>query len=250
MINPDLAAVLAITITCLIVFILARLAVRNLSVTKPSKVQNFMEWVVEFVQGLIKDTQDYKKGKIYLSLATTLILFIFVANLVGLPFYVTSEHHTTSTFLGHDIVSQAELDEAHAKGHEEVELIWWKSPTADLSVTAGLAFTIFLVIHIEGLRRNRKHYLKHYFKPFPVFFPVNILETFSKPLTLALRLFANIYAGEVLISTIVKAGLLGIPLMAVWQGFSVFVAAIQAFLFTILSLVYIGEATIHEEEHA
>lgn len=247
MLNPDLAAILAITITCLLVFIFARLAVRNLSVTNPSKVQNFLEWIVEFVQGLIKDTQDYKKGKIYLSLATTLILFIFVSNLVGLPFFVTTEHEKPLTMLGHDIVTQADIDHAVEDGHHGAELIWWKSPTADLSVTAGLALTIFLVIHIEGLRRNRKHYLKHYFKPFPVFFPVNILETFSKPLTLALRLFANIYAGEVLISTIVGAGVFGIPLMMVWQGFSIFVAAIQAFLFTILSLVYIGEATIHEE---
>ncbi|MBC8079263.1 MAG: F0F1 ATP synthase subunit A [Gorillibacterium sp.] len=250
MLNIDLASFLAIVVTCLVIFILARLAVRNLSVTNPSKVQNFMEWIVEFVQGVIANTQDFKKGKIYLSLATTLILFIFVSNLIGLPLDITTEHHEPLSAFGYDIVSQEDIDHGIAEGHEGAEVSWWKSPTADLSVTAGLAATIFAVIHFEGLRRNRKHYLKHYFKPFWFFFPINILETLAKPLTLALRLYANIYAGEVLIATILGAGIYGIPLMIVWQGFSLFVAAIQAFLFTILTMVYIAGSTIHDEEHA
>ena len=88
--NIDLSAVLMLTVTVLIVFLLVRLCVRNLSVENPSKVQNFMEWVVEFVQNLIASAMPLSKGKHYITLGLTLILFIFVANLLGLPFSVIS----------------------------------------------------------------------------------------------------------------------------------------------------------------
>jgi F-type H+-transporting ATPase subunit a len=100
-----------------------------------------------------------------------------------------------------------------------------------------------------GLKTNRKHYLKHYFEPFWFFFPLNLIKEISKPLTLGLRLYANIFAGEVLIATILMAGVFGTPLLVAWQGFSIFVGAIQAFLFTILTMVYISQATVHEENH-
>src|SRR4051794_38651453 len=87
----DLSAVLMLVISSVIVFVLVMLSVRNLSVENPSKLQNFMEWVVEFVQGLISSAMDLKKGKPYISLGLTLILFIFVSNLLGLPFSVITE---------------------------------------------------------------------------------------------------------------------------------------------------------------
>jgi F-type H+-transporting ATPase subunit a len=79
--------------------------------------------------------------------------------------------------------------------------------------------------------------------------PINLIETISKPVTLALRLFANIYAGEVLIATILMLGWVGTPFLIAWQGFSIFVGAIQAFLFTMLTMVYISQAAIHDEDH-
>jgi F-type H+-transporting ATPase subunit a len=78
--------------------------------------------------------------------------------------------------------------------------------------------------------------------------PLNIIENLAKPVALAIRLFANIFAGEVLITVILKLGILSIPFLAVWQGFSIFVGALQAFIFTILTMVYIAQMTIHEEE--
>ncbi|MEO3947214.1 F0F1 ATP synthase subunit A [Gorillibacterium sp. CAU 1737] len=246
----DVAGVLTILVACIIVFVLARLSVRNLSVTRPSKLQNFLEWVVEFVQGMVASTQDMKTGKKYVSLGMTLIMFIFISNLLGLPLLVTTEHHEPLIVAGQTLVSQEVIDTAIAKGHHGAEISWWKSPTADLSITAGLALVVFLIIHFQGATKNTRHYLKHYFEPYFFFFPLNLLETIAKPVTLAIRLYANIFAGEVLISTITMAGFFGIPLMAVWQGFSIFVGAIQAFLFTILTLVYIAQATVHEEEHA
>ncbi|MHA6481388.1 F0F1 ATP synthase subunit A [Paenibacillus sp. strain BS8-2] len=237
----DLSTWATIIITMIITLVLARLAVRNLSVENPSKMQNFMEWVVEFVHNTIASTMPLEKVKRYLSLGLTLILFIFISNLLGLPFGVVFNVHEVTPWLG---VTEALLHEQH--GHVHIAL--WKSPTADLSVTAGLAVTVIFLVHYLGLRDNTKHYIKHYIEPFPVFLPLNLIKEISKPVTLALRLYANIFAGEVLISTILMLGWAGIPFLAAWQGFSVFVGAIQAFLFTILTMVYISQATIHHHD--
>ena len=239
----DLSTFIAIIVSSLIVFVLARLSVRNLSVTNPSKLQNFMEWAVEFAHNTIASTMPIKKAGAFLSLGLTLIMFIFVSNLLGLPFGIVTEHHGEVNVLGTAIVT-----DEYVKSHGgEAHVAWWKSPTADLSVTAGLAVIVFVLVHFLGLKLNRKHYLKHYFEPFWFFFPLNVIKELAKPLTLALRLYANIFAGEVLIATILMLGAVGIPLLAVWQGFSIFVGAIQAFLFTILTMVYISQATVHEE---
>jgi len=237
----DIAAIIAILVSVIITIVVARLAVRNLSVDKPSKMQNFMEWAVEFMHSTIASSMPEKKVRPFLALGMTLIMFIFISNLLGLPLLVVTDAHHPISWLG---IDQAYLNSHDGKAH----IAWWKSPTADLAVTAGLAIIVFVLVHYLGLKQNRKHYLKHYFEPYPIFFPVNLIETAAKPLTLALRLYANIYAGEVLISTILMLNWVGIPFMAVWQGFSIFVGAIQAFLFTVLTMVYISQAAVHEEE--
>jgi F-type H+-transporting ATPase subunit a len=236
----DLSTWIMIIVSSVIVFVIARLSVRKLSVDNPGKLQNMMEWVVEFVKGIIASAMDWKHGKPYINLALTLILFIFVSNLLGLPFAIVTEHTEELKIAGYTVVHQPE------EGHP-AHVVWWKSPTADLSVTMGLAVIIFVLTHYLGMRKNRKHYLKHYVEPYAVFFPLNLIKEISKPITLGMRLFANIFAGEILIATIVMAGLFGIPIMIAWQGFSIFVGAIQAFLFTMLSMVYIAQATVHEE---
>lgn len=240
-VDIDIAAFAAITISCIITFVLARLAVRNLSLENPGKLQNFMEWAVEFVHSTIASTMPLNKVRPYLSLGLTLILFIFISNLLGLPFGIVTDVHHEIEWLG--------ITAADIAAHDHYAVAWWKSPTADFSVTSGLAVIVFVLIHFLGLKLNAKHYLKHYFEPFPIFFPLNVIKELSKPLTLALRLFANIFAGEVLISTILMLGVIGTPFLIVWQGFSIFVGAIQAFLFTILTMVYISQATVHDESH-
>src|SRR5690606_31481153 len=84
--NIDIAAFVAIIVSGLIVFIVAKLAVRGLSVDKPSKLQNFMEWAVEFVHNTVASAMPLKQAKYFITLGLTLIMFIFVANLLGLPF--------------------------------------------------------------------------------------------------------------------------------------------------------------------
>lgn len=230
-----------IVISMIITFAIARLAVRNLSVENPTKMQNFMEWIIEFVHNTIASTMPLEKVKRYLSLGLTLILFIFISNLLGLPFGVLFEFSEVNNFLG---VTPELLEKHHGHAH----ISFWKSPTADLSVTAGLAVIVIFLVHYLGLKENRKHYIKHYVEPFPIFLPLNLIKEISKPMTLALRLYANIFAGEVLISTILMLKVWGIPFLAAWQGFSIFVGAIQAFLFTILTMVYISQATVHHHE--
>jgi F-type H+-transporting ATPase subunit a len=240
--NIDLSAVIMLTVTCVIAFVLARLAVRNLSVENPGKLQNFMEWLVEFVQNIVASAMDLRKGKVFISLGLTLMLFIFVANLLGLPFSIVTIAEGEVQIFGYTIEATKNLAEG-----EHAELLWWKSPTADISITTGLALVVFLVIHTQGLRMNRKHYLRHYIEPYPIFLPINIIEQFSRPISLAIRLYANIFAGEVLIYAILQAGVFGIPFLSAWQGFSIFVGALQAFIFTMLTMVYIGQAVVHEE---
>lgn len=249
----DLAAIFMILLTSVIVFVLAVLGTRNASVTNPGKLQNFMEWVIEFVQGLISTATDYKKGKVYLTLGLTLIMYIFVGNMLGLPLNISTSHTEASSFLGQEYVSQAKIDELAHKAEEKGEhfhgahVNWYKSPTADAAVTMALALIVILLSHVHGLTRNGKHYLHHYIEPHPLFLPLTLIKEVAKPLTLGLRLYGNIYAGEVMIAVIMGLGWIGIPGLMLWQGFSIFVGAIQAFVFTMLTMVYLSQAAIHEE---
>ncbi|MUV37388.1 ATP synthase subunit a [Lentibacillus sp. JNUCC-1] len=214
--NPS--NILMMFVTSLIVFVLCVLGARKLQM-KPTGAQNVMEWVLDFVKGIINDTMDWKTGRMFLPLALTLFTYILVGNLLGVM---------TSGVVGDEL--------------------WWKSPTADPGITLSLAAMVIVMSHYYGVKlKGGKEYFKDYFRPVWFMFPIKIVEEFANTLTLGLRLFGNLYAGEVLLGllvTLVTSGILGgvlgfIPLLA-WQGFSVFVGGIQAFIFTILSMVYIS----------
>lgn len=214
----NLSNVLMIFITCLIVFVLCVWGARNLQM-KPRGKQNVMEWILEFVKGIINDTMDWKTGKIFYPFAMTLFLFILVGNLLGVM---------TTVVVG--------------------DTVWWKSPTADPGITLTLSAMVIIMSHYYGVKvKGGKEYIKDYFRPVWFMFPIKIIEEFANTLTLGLRLFGNLFAGEVLLGLLVAlmqmnvlgAALGWIPLLA-WQGFSVFVGGIQAFIFTILSMVYIS----------
>lgn len=214
----NLSNVLMITVTSIIVFIIAVLSTRNLQL-KPTGMQNFFEWVMDFVKGIIKSNMDWKTGGNFHLLGITLIMFIFVANMLGLPF-------------------------ALVIGDE----LWWKSPTADPVITMTMAVMVVALSHYYGIKlKGAKEYGRDYFRPVPFMFPFTIIGEFSNTLSLGLRLYGNIYAGEVLIGLLALGsgsalGFIGglIPLVA-WQGFSIFVGAIQAFIFTMLTMVYISQ---------
>src|SRR5699024_2271552 len=126
--------------------------------------------------------------------------------------------------------------------------VWWTSPTADSDLTLTLSSMVIILSHYYGIKlRGGAHYFKSYFTPVWFLFPIKLIEEFANTLTLGLRLFGNMFAGGVLLTLLVgltTTGVLGfiggaIPFLA-WQGFSVFIGAIQAFIFTMLSMVYIA----------
>ncbi len=244
----NLSTTLMTIVTSIIVLIIAIAATRSLTSGVPKGMQNFLEWVVDFVHGIIGSTMDLKKGAVFIHLGLTLILFIFIGNLLGLPMNFITIHEEPFTFLGQEIVTEQMIHESEVEhnGHQVVELAWWKSPTADASVTLAMSLTIVLLTHIFSVKYlGIKTYIKHYFEPSPLFFPLHLIEEFAKTLTLGFRLFGNIFAGEILIAVILLMGFAGIVPLMVWQGFSIFVGAIQAYVFTILSMVYISQKIQH-----
>lgn len=223
--SVNLANVFMIIVTFTIVLVLSILGARNLKM-KPTGVQNVMEWILDFVKGIIDDTMDWKTGKRFLPLAITLFLFILVANLLG-------------------VMTTIIIDDK----------VWWTSPTADPVVTLTLSTMVIVLSHYYAIKlRGMKHYVKGYFTPVWFLFPIKIIEEFANTLTLGLRLFGNMFAGGVLLMLLVGLakkgpwGFLGgaIPFIA-WQGFSVFIGAIQAFIFVMLSMVYISHKVSEDQ---
>ncbi|WP_339060877.1 F0F1 ATP synthase subunit A [Tepidibacillus marianensis] len=244
----NLSTTLMTFVTFFIVLILAVVGTRKLKTGVPKGLQNVLEWIVDFVHGIIGSTMDIKKGAGFIYLGLTLILFIFVGNLIGLPFNFITIHDEPFRLFGMDIVTQQMLSESSVihNGHKVVELAWWKSPTADATVTLAMSLSIVILTHIFSVKFiGIKNYIKHYFEPHFLFFPLHLIEEFAKTLTLGFRLFGNIFAGEVLISVILLMGFVGVIPLIIWQGFSIFVGAIQAYVFTILSMVYISQKIQH-----
>lgn len=144
---------------------------------------------------------DWKNGARFHLMALTLIMYIFISNMLGLPFAIIVDHD-----------------------------LWWKSPTADPIITMTLASMVIGLSHYYGVKLNgTRKYWAAYGKPMKFMFPMNIIEQFANTLTLGLRLYGNIYAGEVLLSLIVGlgtgsiiGGILGFPLLMAWQGYSIF----------------------------
>lgn len=214
----NLANDLMIIIASVIVFLLATAGAKSLQL-RPTGMQNFMEWVMDFVKGIIGNTMDWKTGGRFLTLGVTIIMYIFVSNMLGLPFSVSIDG-----------------------------VLWWKSPTADPTITLTLAVMVVGLSHYYGIKlTGAKHYGGTFFSPMKFLFPLKIIEEFANTLTLGLRLYGNIYAGEILLGLL--AGLMssgiggaigGILPMLAWQGFSIFVGTIQAFIFTMLTMVYLS----------
>lgn len=126
-----------------------------------------------------------------------------------------------------------------------------KSPTANVMTTMTLAFMVLLLAHFLGVKKfGFKGYFKNtYLSPIPFLLPISILEEFTNFLTLALRLYGNIYSGEVLLKLIyqfskaygIASFVPAVPLEIIWQGFSVFIGSIQAYVFVTLTMVYISQ---------
>lgn len=221
----NLANILMITVASAIVFLIAILATRKLAL-KPTGIQNFFEWIMDFVRGIINSTMDWKDGGRFHILGITLIMYIFVSNMLGLPFSIVID-----------------------------DKLWWKSPTADPIITLTLSVMVVGLSHYYGIKlKGGKGYAKGFFSPMGFLFPLKIIEEFANTLTLGLRLYGNIYAGELLLTLLAgglaSTGVVGmiaaVPLTMVWQGFSIFVGTIQAYIFTMLTMVYMSHKVGHD----
>lgn len=214
----NLSNILMIAVATFLTGALAFICTRRLAM-RPTGLQNFMEWVVDFVKGIVSSAMDWKTGGRFLMLGLTLLLYIFISNMLGLPFAVLVDHD-----------------------------LWWKSPTADPAITLSLSLMVMLLTHYYAIRmKGLKEYGKDYLRPVGFLLPIKIIEEFANTLTLGLRLYGNIYAGEILLTLLAGLatssvfGALGavIPMIA-WQGVSIFIGAIQAYIFVMLTMVYMA----------
>lgn len=193
-----------------IVILIAWLATRKLSLVPISGAQLFIEAIIGFLHEQIGNTMG-KRGYFYAPLIVTLFLFILVSNLIGL------------------IPTLA-------------------SPTNDLNTTLGLALMVVCMVHFLGLYYKGAHYIAHFFQPFKVFFFINLVDEIAKPITLSFRLFGNILAGEILIIILLQLAKWWIIPSVAWLAFSIFVGVVQALIFTMLTMAYLGNSVKDEHE--
>lgn len=220
------------------ILIFCYLGVRHLTSGKPGKMQNVLEWIIDFVKNLVSDNMSYEQGRPLLPYLVTLIIFVFFSNLLGLI------PNFTFNLLEHFDVEFAQLNMIF-----EGPLLM--SPTADINTTAALALLTIILVVFLGIKTKGVHYFQHFLEPFKVMAILHIIDLISKPLTLAFRLFGNIFAGEVLLKVILMLPgiwvLPGILPMSVWLGFSIFIGAIQAYVFTVLTTAYVSQAVTASE---
>jgi len=184
----------------------------------PSKLQLIFETIVEMVRSQVESTIG-PEGKPIVPLAVTLFLFILIANLIEL---IPSGHNPE----------------------------YLPAPTADVNLTFALAAFVIVLVHAASIKkRGIRGYIRHYFRPYFFLFPINVIEEIAKPITLALRLFGNMFSGGLmlaLIATLFPLFIVPVPEI-VWKLFDVFVAVIQAFIFALLTILYFSSAMSEEE---
>ncbi|MDJ0555640.1 MAG: F0F1 ATP synthase subunit A [Microcoleaceae cyanobacterium MO_207.B10] len=183
----------------------------------PSGMQNFMEYVLEFVRSLTRDQIGEKEYRPWVPFVGTLFLFIFVSNWSGalVPWKLIE-------------LPSGEL----------------AAPTSDINTTVALALLTSIAYFYAGISKKGLGYFAGYAQPVPFMVPFKIIEDFTKPLSLSFRLFGNILADELVVGVLVLLVPLFIPLPLMVLG--LFLSAIQALIFATLAANYIGEAL---EEH-
>ena len=176
----------------------------------PSKIQVFWETIVDQVTTLVEGNLG-RVNPYVVQLAIALFLFILISNWLEL-----------------------------IPSGEDPHLL--PSPTADVNLTYALAGLVIVGVHTHSVReRGVKAYGKHYLEPYPILFPLILIEEIVKPFTLALRLFGNIFSGGIMIALIGLLPLWGLwgP-NAIWKLFDLFIGLIQAFIFALLTILYFG----------
>jgi len=239
--------VVSLILGALIVFVSARLG-RQLSTGEPGGFQNFVESILDFVATNVRDAFP-GHNPIIAPLALTIFIWVWLMNFMDMI--------PVDLF---PYLFQLITGDSHAF----LKIV----PTTDLNTTLAMALTVFVLIifysiKIKGVWGFTKMFLFHPFGKF--FIPVNIVMTFieeiSKPLSLALRLFGNMFAGELVFLLIALIGgtlavgaaaLFWAPLQIIldlgWLIFHLLVITLQAFIFMVLTIVYLGMAHVDDAE--
>ncbi|MGX7031086.1 F0F1 ATP synthase subunit A [Vagococcus zengguangii] len=227
----DLTLIGMVLLTCLLIFLFVFICSRNLQM-KPKGKQNVLEWIMDFVKNILNDNLSKKEVGNFHLFSFTMFLFILFSNIIGL-------------------ILKLEF-------HQDGEAVtFWKSPTADPIVTLTLGALTILLTNYVGIKKFgfKKFFNNSYMQPVSFLMPIKLMEDLTNILTLGLRLYGNIFAGEVLLTLIAKManskGLVSfipaIPLEMIWQGFSIFIGGMQAYIFVTLSSVYLSHKI--ETEH-
>jgi F-type H+-transporting ATPase subunit a len=176
-------------------------------------LRNLMELIFEFLVRIGEDIMGHKAIK-YIPLLGSCFVFILFMNLLGL----------VPGFL---------------------------PPTDKMNITVGLAMVIFFSTHVFGVMENGIGYFKHFLGPVwwmaPIMLPIEIISHLARPMSLSLRLFGNISGDHAVVLGFMSLVPFVVP--TIFMGLGVFVSFMQAFIFTVLSMIYIAGAIAHEEEH-
>lgn len=202
-----------------ILIVLSLSANRNLSL-EPKGLQNFTEYITEFIRDLAKTQigESEAASRPWVPFLGTIFLFIFVSNWSGalLPWKVLE-------------LPNGEL----------------AAPTNDINTTVALALLTSFAYFFAGFQKLGLNYFKRYISPVAFLLPINVLEDFTKPLSLSFRLFGNILADELVVGVLITLVPLIVPIPLMLLG--LFTSAIQALVFSTLAGAYIGESI--EEHH-
>jgi F-type H+-transporting ATPase subunit a len=208
---PDhvIMAMLAVAVVAALVIPVSR----HLSVEQPGNLQQMLELTVRGLEDLLEDVIGHGAGKQFLGFIGALAVFIFVCNIFGLFFFI-------------------------------------QPPTANPSTTFALSITAFIFYNVVGVREQGVlKYLKHFAGPLPalaiIMVPIEIISHLARILSLALRLFGNIFGEHT--ATGIFFGMF--PFLLPWpmMGLGIFGALLQAFIFIMLTMAYIQGAVAHEE---
>jgi F-type H+-transporting ATPase subunit a len=199
-------------LVALIVLVVFGLLRSRLSMDKPGKMQHVFEVLYGFLYDQTEEAAGHHSLK-YLPFFGTLFFFILFANLIGI-------------------------------------IPGLESPTMFPAVTLGCAIAAFLYYNVVGVQAiGIGAYLKHFVGPTwwmaPLLIPIEIVSHLARPLSLTIRLYANMLAGEKV--TLVFIGLTYLVAPALFMGLHVFVAFLQAYVFAVLTMMYVGGATAHDE---
>ena len=201
----------------LVLALVSFLATRKLR-DVPGPLQNLAEMAIEKLQDFFADSLGQAHMRKYFPIFATFFIFIIVSNYSGLI-----------------------PGMGHVKG--------MALPTASLSVTAGLAVIAFFTTHVIGVReRGLRRYAASFAKPLYLCFlmlPLNIIEQFVRPMSLALRLYGNMYGEETVTEKLYEIFPIGVPL--IMNVLSLLFCLLQALVFTMLLSIYVSEAAEDEE---